>query len=673
MSKEHETSNTEIDPIFAGGTDAATAPVLAIPAVQKAVGISTLLADAEAAEQAALAAEQRKYELEAMEDADPATVKRATADWKAKKAAAKSLRKQADAERKQERAGRPGLRLVQEGETPENHKPIISLDDEPQAVQDIYDLLHSSQGPDVYLRGIDLVTSTQKDGTKTLVPLTPARLANILSRCAEVTRTARDGVRRVLVPPSMGSVVLASPEWNLPVIQGITPVPLMRADGSFNTTPGYDKETRYFYEPRYEVEVSEEPSAEEIAEARALLVDQVLADFPWMERSDKAAFLGMLFIPILRGLTTAPSMMFLVNAHDPGTGKTLLVSILDRLYGHDELAWANSDTEMSKKITATLCSASSPIVRCDNVPNGHEIGYASIDRVVTGKEWGDRLLGQSQQIQVPNGRLWVFNGNNIRVGKDTGRRTVWCRLAAKGRPTDRKPSDFILGDLEPWLDENTDKVLHALLTLSRGWAQAGSPKTDDYISSFGPWAGMLGGLLKWMGIEGWLEGRDEMVLDQDEPSREWEAFLHAWYRRHGNTVLRVSDLKSSSYGEDEDSRLLMEAFIREEATGEVPNDKKLGRWLGAREGRKFGKECYEIQRVKDSRTKTYKYRVVRDEEKAAEVMREEARRAQQEREAEALRTGVQKEIPIQVQAPLSEDDPWQMDEETKQAIGLIDL
>lgn len=669
MSKERETSSTEIDPIFAGGSDTATAPALAIPKVQKAIGISTLLADAEAAEQEALAAEQRRYELEAVEGADPAEVKRAVADYKAKKAAAKSLRKRADAERKQDRAARPGLRLVQEGETPESHKPVISLDDEPQAVQEIYNLLHSTQGPDVYLRGTDVVTSTQKDGSKTIVPLTPARLSRLTAKHAEVTRTSRDGLRRVLVPMSMCSVVLADDEWHLPVIQGITPVPLMKADGSFETTPGYDKNTRYFYEPRFEVKVSDEPTPEEIDEARTLLVDQVLADFPWVERSDKAAFLGMLFIPILRGLTTAPSMLFLINAHDPGTGKTLLVSILDRVYGHDELAWANSDTEMSKKITAALCSASAPVVRCDNVPNGHEIRYASIDRVVTSKEWGDRLLGQSQQLQVPNGRLWVFNGNNIRVGKDTGRRTVWCRLASKGRPTDRRPTDFVLGDLEPWLDENTDKVLHALLTLARGWAQAGSPRTDDYISSFGPWAGMLGGLLKWMGIEGWLEGRDDLVLDQDEEAREWEAFLHAWYRRHGNNVLRVSDLKSSSYGEDEESTLLREAFICEE-TGEPPNDKKLGRWLGAREGRKFGKECYEIQRVKDSRTKSYKYRVVRDEEKAREVMREESARVQREREAQLLKVGVQQEIPAQLAYGESAVEP--MSEETKRAIGLID-
>src|SRR5690606_6502227 len=285
---------------------------------------------------------------------------------------------------------------------------------------------------DVYLRGTDLVTVVRKDEGTALRPVEPPLLSRSLSDDARVTRTVgeSDGMpilRNCLVPQYMAATVLANRDWKLPVVRGITTVPLMCRDGSFTTEPGYDERTKHFHAPRTSVSMPSEVTADDVAEAKKFIVDTLLGDFAWQARSDKAAFLASMFIPMLRGTTNAPTMMWVLTATGAGSGKSLLVKILEKLFGYDELGWSTSDTEMSKKITAALMSGTSPICRCDNVPNGHKIGHASISRLITSEEWSDRVLGASKNVKLPNGRLWIFNGNNIRVADDNARRSVWVR------------------------------------------------------------------------------------------------------------------------------------------------------------------------------------------------------------------------------------------------------
>lgn len=645
----------ETDSIFSGGPSSEEAPMV-VPVVRiiKASGNRQLRADADQAEQDALEAEAERFRLEA-EGADPALVKKAEANRKAKKAEATRLKKLAAAEEKKTRANRNGLRAVpEEGE--HDSRPVIDLDDEPRAVDAITAFLESDSGPDVYLRGTDLVTVVRKDEGKTLLPVEPTLLSRILSDDARVTRTVgeSDGMpilRNCLVPQYMAATVLANRDWKLPVVRGITTVPLMCRDGSFTTEPGYDERTKHFHAPRTSVSMPSEVTADDVAEAKKFIVDTLLGDFAWQARSDKAAFLASMFIPMLRGTTNAPTMMWVLTATGAGSGKSLLVKILEKLFGYDELGWSTSDTEMSKKITAALMSGTSPICRCDNVPNGHKIGHASISRLITSEEWSDRVLGASKNVKLPNGRLWIFNGNNIRVADDNARRSVWVRLHSEDERPDRRDADnFALGDLGVWLDddENVATLLRHLLVLLRGWVQDGSPRSSDKIASFGPWPSMLGGILGWLGVDGWLEDREDQMRDEDDTSHEWEAFLHAWFRLYGDRLLKPSEI--GTYVDSEEGRLLEEAMPTD-ADGEKLNPRKLAGLLGKYMGRKFGPEMYEIQRVRNSRTRKFMYRVKRNEKRATEI-------AEAERTAKvALALEEKRKEPVQKEfEPVSWDD-----------------
>ena len=611
------------DSIFAGG-GTEEAPVAVPIALAKSEGAKAFREMADHAEQEALEATAEKFRLEA-EGADAALVKKADANRRAKTAEARLLKKKAEAQEKKARASRNGLRAVPDDQTAvDDLRPVISLDDEPAAVDGITSFLQSDRGPDVYLRGTEVVTVVRKDEGKTLMPVEATMLTRILSDEARVIRTVgeSDGmpiVRNCLVPQYMAATVLANRSWELPVVRGITTAPLLRRDGSFTTAPGYDGGTGYFHAPRNEVEVPETVTPEQVEEAKKFIVESLLGDFPWQARSDKASFLAAMFIPLLRAMTNSPTMMWILTATGAGSGKSELTKILEKLYGYDELGWASSDTEMAKKVTAVLASGSSPIARCDNVPNGHKIGHASISRVITSEEWSDRILGASKNAKLPNGRLWIFNGNNIRVADDNARRAVWVRLHSQDeRPEDRDPDSFALGDMGIWLDDpdNVARLLGYLLTLLRGWVQDDTPRSKDRIASFGPWPSMLGGILQWMGVEGWLEDRESQMRDEDDTAHEWEAFLNAWFETFGTDLKKVSDVQVPV--DTEAGRLLTEC-LPTDGDGDVMSAKKLGGLLGKNMGRKFGPELYEIQRVRDSRTRSWRYRVVRNEKKAAEI------------------------------------------------------
>src|SRR5690606_19393655 len=103
-----------------------------------------------------------------------------------------------------------------------------------------------------------------------------------------------------------------------------------------------------------------------------------------------------------------------VSAVAPGSGKTLLTDIIGSLYGLSSRPWVNSDEELRKAVTALLRSSSDPVVTFDNVDEFDQIDQPSLAKLLTSEVWHDRELGTSNQIGMPNDRLWLATGNNLR-------------------------------------------------------------------------------------------------------------------------------------------------------------------------------------------------------------------------------------------------------------------
>jgi len=550
-----------------------------------------------------LASEARAHaaKLEA-DGATPAEIKRAKARARQHTEEAKAAKSAAKAERQHARK-RP---------RPVSSRPVIDVSSEPDAVQAVIEVLESGRIPDVYLYGAGPAQVGRDATGPTFVPLDPNGLTLTFINQAEVIkiRVTKDGDEiptPVLLPPRIASVALAKTRWDLPVLKGISSVPLLLPDGTFQLRPGFHAKTGYFYEPRHILpDVPTRPTDEQLKEARHLIVDQLLADFPWQTPADKASYLAALFFAPLRVLVDDPMPVFMLSATNPGSGKSLLVTILESLYGAGRSTWAADNSEMSKVITSVLTGTANPVVIFDNLPNGHTVRFPVISELATARTWNARILGQSRMASVPNGRLWIVNGNNLGTGDDMARRVIWCVLDPAVRPDLRDASSFVLGDLDQWLPEHAAEVLHAVLVLLAGWAARGMPRSSHSIASFGRWPSVLGGILDFLKVDGWLKNREEHMQDGDEDAIEWGAFLAGWHKEFGSaevtakTVLEAAQSVPDPNGYGSTPGKLSEVFPRE-AGKFLPSSIKLGLWLKARNGRHFGE--YRLQRRHDSHTK----------------------------------------------------------------------
>ena len=209
-----------------------------------------------------------------------------------------------------------------------------------------------------FVLGDLLVTIERIDGRLVTIPATPIRIILELARVGrfeKVMRAESDGtlVWRECDPPMKLAASIASEPggWRSPFLAGITEVPILRPDGSVETTPGYDPESRLYLHGGPFEPIGDDPEA-----ALAVLLD-ALRDFPFVENHHRSAALAMLLTSVVRRLLpSAP--LFGVSARAASTGKGALASLATIMATGQrgaEQPWPNGDAEEQRKvITSTL-------------------------------------------------------------------------------------------------------------------------------------------------------------------------------------------------------------------------------------------------------------------------------------------------------------------------------
>src|SRR5581483_5772020 len=81
----------------------------------------------------------------------------------------------------------------------------------------------------------------------------------------------------------------------------------------------------------------------------------------------------------------------------------------------------------------------------------------------------------------------------------------------------------------------------ACLTVIRGWIAAGRPLGSKVIGSFEEWARVIGGILEYVGITGFLD-RDALDDLGDTETLDWQDFIEHWWTEWGPKPVTVSDL-----------------------------------------------------------------------------------------------------------------------------------
>ena len=137
------------------------------------------------------------------------------------------------------------------------------------------------------------------------------------------SNTGRKEPREIPYLPSshLVNMVMTERDWGtLPELKGVLTAPVLRPDGSILQTDGYDQQTGYWFASEVEIDIPEPPSAADVQDARDLILDQVLADFPWGTPASRANAVAMMFCPHLRPYLDALSPLFAVNTEPKACG-----------------------------------------------------------------------------------------------------------------------------------------------------------------------------------------------------------------------------------------------------------------------------------------------------------------------------------------------------------------
>jgi hypothetical protein len=187
----------------------------------------------------------------------------------------------------------------------------------------------------------------------------------------EKVKTTADGlVITTAAHPPAWSVAAIHARGYWPKVKRLHAVvnhPILRSDGSISQA-GYDRATRILGKWSMPIAISWRPTAAEVRNAIKML-DDVIADFEFVDASHRASWYAALFTPLARFAFEGAVPLFLVDANTRGAGKGLLLDCIALTITGENFAvmpYSSEDEEMRKKITSILLTGER-LVLLDNL------------------------------------------------------------------------------------------------------------------------------------------------------------------------------------------------------------------------------------------------------------------------------------------------------------------
>jgi putative DNA primase/helicase len=357
----------------------------------------------------------------------------------------------------------------------------------------------------------------------------------------------------------------------IPVVQQVVTAPVFAPDGTLETEPGYIASARVWFEPIDGMvlpPVPERPAREQVDAAVRLLLAGYLGDFPLRAPSDWAHVLALMLLPFVRTMIDGPTPNHGASAPTPGTGKGKLVSAallpaLGRML--PATPEPDNETELKKHLTAIFL-AGQQVIRFDNL--SAPMRSPAVSMALTEPIWQERVLGVSSSPAQRVRAIWVMTGNNLTYSQEIARRTVPIllslaevvvpvadpdgkivltpQLRAAGAAHAERPwqrTGFTHPDLLGWGMQHRGELVAACLTIVRGWLAAGRPPfAGSPLGSYEEWSRVIGGIVTFAGVPGFLEGTDELYDSAVSDADEKAGFCERWLARFGEVPVSVADL-----------------------------------------------------------------------------------------------------------------------------------
>ena len=313
--------------------------------------------------------------------------------------------------------------------------------------------------------------------------------------------------------------------FNIRRLDGIVTAPTLRADGSILQRPGYDDQSRLLYLPGCQYPtVPQSPTKGEAEAAAAELLD-VVRDFPFADDAARAVWLSMVLALVGRSAIVGNVPLFGITANVRGSGKSKLADLAGivaygRAMARKTMPWKDEET---RKVITTTAISNKPSLLFDNVTAA--VGCDSLDAVLTGPTWEDRILGKSESTGELKWRtVLVATGNNMAFAGDFARRVVLCSLnCADENPEDR--TGFVHSDVEQFAKDDRARLVVASLTLLRAFFATGKPYDGKRLGSFETWSETICGAVVFAGMPNPLE-TVSIVREQDNSGAVFRGLLN---------------------------------------------------------------------------------------------------------------------------------------------------
>jgi len=393
----------------------------------------------------------------------------------------------------------------------------------------------------------------QIDGTPIPETLDERKLSHLVARAVIWYRTvpvpktnpAEYEHRYAHPPPPIVKDMLEETGVGLPILSRITHSPAYGPDGSLSLDPGYDAPSESYYVANGLVvpPVPPRPTDQQIVDARDLINTEVFGDFPFIDDADRAHAFAMLLQAFVRSCISGTTPMYMINKPKAGTGATLLAQVVALIASGQPsvtMTQAKSDDEMRKRITSTLRRLP-PQILLDNVRG--TLDDASLASVLTARVWGDRILGESNNVEIPVNCTWVATGNNVGMSDEIARRSVPIRLDAQVERPDAR-ADWRHDHIEDWVIEHRGELVGACLTLCQAWFAAGRPKPTNTVrlGGYEAWSGVMGGILEVAGQPGFLTNLRKFRERADVVTDITKAFLERWWSDRQSSTVTIKSL-----------------------------------------------------------------------------------------------------------------------------------
>jgi hypothetical protein len=447
----------------------------------------------------------------------------------------------------------------------------------------------NARKPTLFKRSGRVVRIVNVDNRLEIETLDETAMYGVLLRIADWVRETDDGTYDSAPAHEVSRDMITNVDPELPNLDAVITAPVLDQHGNIVATPGYHRESGLWYHktPNFDLPpIPANPTDLEVAQAKSLILDHLLVDFPFVGQSDRAHAVALLFLPFVRRMIKGPTPIHLVEAPSVGSGKSLLADVIHRIATGTEAevtTMGRDDEETRKKITSVL-SAGKPIVLIDNIKTA--LDSADLAAAITSEIWQDRLLGQTKIIWLPNRSVWVVTGNNPNLSLEIARRCVRIRILPKEeRPWLR--DNFKHPQLKLWVGGERVRLAHAVLVCLSVWIARGLPVGTATLGSFESWAQVMGGILDTIGIPGFLEDTDALYESADLEGHEWREFVDEWWDIYGRDPVPAGDLLHLAR---ERSLLLSVLGSKSERSQAI----RLGKALSANRDRQFNGRKIEV-------------------------------------------------------------------------------